>query len=340
MLELTNDCNLACPICYAGSGHTKTTPWQGREDVRKGLQYLAEQARHANLLLSGGEPTLCNYLPEVIADGLSLGFSFFQLNTNGLRLAAEPGYGRRLREAGLATVFLQFDSMEDEACQIIRGRSLLQEKKQAIENCAEAGLGVVLVPTLLRGVNDQQIKGIIDYALSCAPVVRGVHLQPCSAFGRTLATMPGKITMPELLNLLTTYPDSPFQTEDFRPPGGHSLCALQGEFYLDQGRLVPRRQEATPCCCSKHNVVTKSAFIAGRWRGAPETGDGDSWTQMAEEIRSSTFTISAKLFQDWSDIDLKRLQNCSLHVLNRDFKRIPFCAWNLTSRSGQRLKTR
>ena len=57
-----------------------------------------------NIQLSGGEPTLREDLPEIIWLGRQKGFTFFQLNTNGIRLAAEPDYAKSLKAAGLNTV--------------------------------------------------------------------------------------------------------------------------------------------------------------------------------------------------------------------------------------------
>ena len=60
-------------------------------------------------------------LPEIIHMGREKGFTFFQLNTNGIRLAQEAGYSRKLKKAGLNTVFLQFDGVTDDVYQTLRG---------------------------------------------------------------------------------------------------------------------------------------------------------------------------------------------------------------------------
>ncbi len=51
-------------------------------------------------------------LPEIVRLGRERGFSFFQLNTNGLRLASEKGYAEELRAAGVSCAFLQFDGLQ------------------------------------------------------------------------------------------------------------------------------------------------------------------------------------------------------------------------------------
>lgn len=123
-------------------------------------------------------------LPEIIRLGRKKGFGFFQLNTNGLRLAAEPGYAKALREAGLDTVFLQFDGLDDRVYQILRGRPLLEEKRRALEACAAAGLGAVLVPVIAPGVNEGQGGG--NYPLRSGAYARrpGGAFSAISYFGR------------------------------------------------------------------------------------------------------------------------------------------------------------
>ena len=97
-----------------------------------------------NIQLSGGEPTVRDDLPKIIAMGHSMGFKFIQLNTNGIRLASDLSYVEKLKEAGLASVFLQFDGTKDEIYRAIRGRNLLETKMQAIRNCEQQDLGVIL----------------------------------------------------------------------------------------------------------------------------------------------------------------------------------------------------
>ena len=77
---------------------------------------------HIVIQLSGGEPTVREDLPEIIRLARSYGFGFVQINTNGLRLSEDPAYARQLREAGLSSVFLQFDGTRDEIYRKLRGR--------------------------------------------------------------------------------------------------------------------------------------------------------------------------------------------------------------------------
>ncbi len=182
LLELTRRCNLECPVCYASAGKCGDDP--NIEDIKRQYDFLMAHGGPFNIQLSGGEPTLREDLPEIIWLGRQKGFTFFQLNTNGIRLAAEPDYAKSLKAAGLNTVFLQFDGMSDAVYEALRGRPLLREKLAAIESCAAAGLGIVLVPVIAPGVNEEEAGGILRLAMTRMPYVRGVHVQPLSYVGQ------------------------------------------------------------------------------------------------------------------------------------------------------------
>ncbi len=223
------------------------------------LAGLRRVAGACNLQLSGGEPTMRADLPEIIAAAAGLGFGLVQLNTNGLRLGSEPGYAQRLAQAGLQSVFLQFDG-PDEACRVLRGRPLLAHKLRALDACAGAGLGVVLVPTLLRGVNERFLGAIVRLAVARMPVVRGVHFQPAASFGRFPGRMreADRLTLPEVLTLLVEQSGGQLRAQDFHPPGcEHERCSFSGRFAMLDGRLTPL---AGGGCCEPGPLTPGQAF--------------------------------------------------------------------------------
>ncbi len=134
-------------------------------------------------------------LPEMIHMGREKGFTFFQLNTNGIRLAQEAGYARKLKKAGRIRLFLQFDGVTDDVYEILRGRAMMELKRKGGINCSEAELGIALVPVIAPGVNDMQVGDILKFGLDHMPFVRGVHFQPISYFGRCSRSAP-KIPSP------------------------------------------------------------------------------------------------------------------------------------------------
>lgn len=353
LLEVTQRCNLGCPVCFAGAGGEAGDP--DIATVESWYRRLLASGGHCNIQLSGGEPTLRDDLPELIALGRSLGFSYFQLNTNGLRLATDPRYGLRLKRTGLSCVFLQFDGLDDTVYAKIRGKPLLDIKKAAIARCAELGLGVVLVPTLVPGINTAQIGRLVEFAVGLMPAVRGVHFQPVSYFGRypQPPADADRFTLPELMRALEAQTGGKMKTGDFRPSGARNaycafhanyLAAADGELKLLNGG------EGKGCCRpvpAADGVRKARSFVARRWSAAggsrtdsPPCCPGvatDSLDAFLDTVDKRTLCVSAMAFQDCGTIDLARLKDCPLHVLHPDGRLIPFCAYNLTDRQGRPL---
>jgi 7,8-dihydro-6-hydroxymethylpterin dimethyltransferase len=350
LLEVTGRCDLRCSFCFADAGRT-VEPDPDIATIKTWYERLLEAGGPYVVQLSGGEPTLRDDLPEIITLGRSLGFDFIQLNTNGLRLADDPSYVERLKEAGLGCVFLQFDGMTDGVYQEIRGRPLLNHKLLAIERCASHGIGVVLVPTLVRGINMHQAGRIIDFAIEHVPAVRGVHFQPVSYFGRYPGGPPQeeRITIPEVIREIELQTRGAIKAENIKPSGGqNSYCSFNGNFVLmPDGELKPWTfNDPNASCCKQQRAdegAKKSQRFVARYWSAPEksnccTGKGPSlggWDIFIERASTHSLCISGMAFQDAWNLDLDRLKECCVHVLHPDGRIIPFCAYNLTDSKGR-----
>jgi 7,8-dihydro-6-hydroxymethylpterin dimethyltransferase len=359
LLELTARCDLGCPVCFAGAGAGGAVPADpDLTQIERWYRRLLEAGGPFNIQLSGGEPCLRDDLPEIIPLGRSLGFTFFQLNTNGLRLARDAGYLARLVAAGLSTVFLQFDGTDDAIYAQLRGRRLLAQKQAALEQCARAGVGVVLVPTLVPGVNTDNIGAILSLALQQAPAVRGVHFQPVSYFGRypQPPTDADRFTLPEVIRAIETQTHGAIQSGSFAPPGGeNALCSFHGNFVqMPGGELIPLTRhddEAAGCCAptpAREGAARSRAFVARHWaapapQAGPQAAPGPSfgeWDVFLARAQTHTFCISGMAFQDAWTLDLERLRDCYIHTASPDDRLIPFCAYNLTDQSGRALYRR
>ncbi len=344
LLELTNRCNLRCPVCFASAGDQRPKDLT-LEQIATQYDYLMDHGGPFNIQLSGGEPTMRDDLDQIIAMGREKGFSFFQLNTNGLRLADEDGYAAHLAEAGVSTVFLQFDGLEDEIYRTLRGVPLVDRKLRAIENCKKAGLPVVLVPTLAPGVNDHALGDILRFALERAPHVRGVHIQPISYFGRCGLEAPEKrLTIPAVLQRIEAQTKGLMQVTDFGGGGAESpYCSFHASFLRrEDGSLkaLPRRR--SQCCCVKSSDARD--FVSQQWSGKAAFCDGDEATSALDEFLQQTvertFTVSGMVFQDAYNLDLDRLRRCYICEADSVHGMVPFCAYNLTDTNGRSLYRR
>jgi len=274
ILEVTSRCDQGCRICYADSG--KTGADAPMPLIAGWFRRLADNRNFCNIQLSGGEPTLRDDLPAVVALGRQAGFDFIQLNTNGLRLGQDPAFTRALRDAGLSSVFLQFDSPDDAVNAQLRGRAgATRHKLAAIEACAACGLGVVLVPTLVPGLNTSQIGAILNLALAHSPTVRGVHFQPISYFGRYPENPQdeARLTIPEIIRAIQTQTNGLISADTFCPPGcENALCSFHGNYVVLPGgelKTITRHKEDACCCkpainaCSRPSAIIESCSTSG-----------------------------------------------------------------------------
>lgn len=349
LMEVTSRCDLGCPVCFAESGTDGTDV--PLEQISGWYDMLLDKGGPFNIQLSGGEPTTRDDLPEIVAMGRKKGFSFFQLNTNGLRISRDLPYLRRLAEAGLNTVFLQFDGLRRETGLALRGRNVAEEKKAAVRNCREAGLGVVLVPTVCRSVNDGELGDILKYAASQMPTVRGVHFQPISFFGRASGLDPekGRITIPELLHAIEEQTGGRLKAADFLPGGAeHPLCSFHAAYTVQNGKWTLQRAEAPSCCCGTTSDAARKK-VASQWSAPAEPqesaccGEGcelDALDDFLRQRRYETLAISGMAFQDSWTVDLERLCRCYIHVVSPRGTLVPFCAYNLTAEDGSALHRR
>ncbi len=184
-VDLTNRCNLTCPVCFANANVAGYLYEPGIEQVRRMLQALRDERPAAGRIVqfSGGEPTIHPQFFEICAMARDMGFSHVQAATNGIMLS-DPEFAQRARENGLSTVYLQFDGVTDEVYRRTRGAPLLDKKLACIENCRRAGIKICFVPTLVKGVNDHQVGDIVRMALANIDTVSAISFQPVAFTGR------------------------------------------------------------------------------------------------------------------------------------------------------------
>ncbi|ADP77010.1 Radical SAM domain protein [Methanothermus fervidus DSM 2088] len=238
LIDVTNRCNLRCPTCFANAATSGYLYEPSYEEIRKMLRLLRNNKPVPTpaIQYAGGEPTVRKDILELIKLAREEGFTHVQIATNGLKLGKDPSFPKKLRNAGLNTVYLQFDGVTSDPYITLRGKDLLPIKLDAIENCRKAGLGIVLVPTLVKGVNDHEIGDIIKFAIDNHDVIRGITFQPVSFTGRTHSNdvEEGRITIPDFMKLVEKQTEGMITVDDFYPassvvPISELIEALEGE---------------------------------------------------------------------------------------------------------------
>lgn len=265
-IDITNNCNFRCPTCFANSNLKESGYKPSFETVEKMMDTLRNQDPPCEAIqFSGGEPTMRNDFLEMVKLARKKGFIHIQVATNGKKLADDPDYAKKLFDADLDTVYLQFDGVTPEPYKKLRGFNALPVKLKAIENLHKNGRRphAVLVPTLVKGLNDLQVGDIIRFASENIDVVRGINFQPVAFTGRIEKEelLQQRITIAELLSLLEEQTSSEFQIDDFLPVTSfspfvdflqktnpetkfpkictHPACGAWSFAFKDKNRMIP-----------------------------------------------------------------------------------------------------
>lgn len=258
-IVLTNRCDLVCWYCFFYSGRVGYVYEPKFEEIEEMVKILkAERPISCNAVqLTGGEPCLREDLIEIIKMVRANGIDHVQLNTNGIRLSQDPGLAQRVREAGCNTVYLSFDGLTEKT-----NPKNHWEIPQTIENCKKAGMGIVLVPTVINSINDHELGDILKFGFKNIDIIRGVNFQPVSLVGMMPREerMRYRITIPDVIKRVEEQTDGAITMEDFFPVpaamaisefveslvgrpmydlSSHFACGAATYVFSDRGNLVP-----------------------------------------------------------------------------------------------------
>ena len=260
-IDMTNRCNLTCPVCFASANQSRSVSEPTYDMVVEMMQSLRNLHPYpaTALQFTGGEPTLHPEFFKLTRKAREMGFSHIQIATNGITLA-DRTFAERAAEAGLHTLYLQFDGLDDALYRKLRAEPLLEKKLKTIENCREFGMKICLVPTIVNGTNRDQVPKIFNFAAQNADVISGISYQPVTFTGRIsrhelenkrytlgdlahdIAAVSGADIERDFQPLNTVAPLSRMlQTLDGKPkirPSCHSDCAFGSYFFVTPDRQV------------------------------------------------------------------------------------------------------
>lgn len=264
-IDVTNRCNQKCPVCFANASASGYLYEPSIEQLREMMQMLKDEKPIScpAVQFSGGEPTMRDDIVDIVKMAQKFDFAQIQMATNGIKLAKDQKLCKDLNDAGLNTVYLQFDGVTEKPYQINRGYNALPIKLKAIENCRKEGFtSITLVPTLAKGVNDDQVGDILRFAANNVDVVRSVNFQPISFTGRINKEerMEKRVTIPYLLDLIKEQTNGEITAEDFYPIpfvvpfshfdaaqknkpciefSVHPHCGAGTYIYIENGKMIP-----------------------------------------------------------------------------------------------------
>ena len=280
IIDVTNRCNLNCPICFANANAQGRIVEYTYDEVVKIMEHFSRQKPFPPAIaqFSGGEPTLHPRIIDILHKAKELGFPHRMLNTNGIRMAKDIEFVRQIKEADCGATYLSWDGFGADLYKKIRGIDLTNIKQKTIDNCREVGLdGIMLVMTVVNNVNNDQVKAVIEYARDNNDIIAGVIFQPVSLSGR--------IGMEDLMNL--RYTSSDLVEEITKATDGKITqfypLALTGKFTA----LISWFEDIAQWSMTAHEDcgwATIASFDEGGWKGLEEYFDVVAVINVANEI--------------------------------------------------------
>lgn len=355
VVEITEHCNLRCPVCYAESGPERQTHRSLAEVEAMLDAVVANEGEPDVVQLSGGEPTLHPDFFAILDAAKARPIRHLMINTNGLRIAREPAFVERLAtyKPGIE-IYLQFDSLHDSVLQQMRGADLAAIHDKALANLEAAGISTTLVMTVKRGVNDEEIGEVIQHGLQYR-CVRGVTLQPVSEVGRTPdeAAARQRLTVSEIRRRIAEQ-SGVFTQDDIVPvPCNPDTLAMGYALKLGESiepltrHLGPEALLAGPrntIVFERDPAMKEAVFKLFSTNHSPESQANCLSALLcclpaiaAPDLGyENVFRVLIVQFMDAHNLDLRALKKSCIHFAQPDGKLIPFEAYNLFYRGAER----
>ena len=355
LVEVTDHCNLRCPICYADSGPHRPG-FRDLATIERMLDAVVTNEGEPDVVqISGGEPTLHPDFFAILDAARERPIRHLMVNTNGLRIAREPEFVERL--AGYMPgfeLYLQFDSLRDEVHQELRGAKLGEIRRRALENLNRHDISTTLVVTVKKGLNDGELGEIIDFALQ-QPCVRGVTFQPIQHAGRAEGFDPAsnRLTLTEVRRRIIEQ-SAHFEGKDLIPvpcnPDSLAMAyALKlGDQVVPLTGMIP---EDTLINAGRNTIVVErdealrdQVFKLFATNQSPE-GQACSLSDLlcclpqvqapAELGYRNVFRALIMAFIDAHSFDLRAVKKSCVHIAQPDGRIIPFDTFNLFYRDDR-----
>jgi uncharacterized radical SAM superfamily Fe-S cluster-containing enzyme len=366
IVEVTEECNLNCPTCIVNKRHPDFLPV---ESFTRLLDNLVEsEGRLENLTLSGGEATLHPRLWDLIDAADRPEIARVSIATNGLRIAEDEEFCRRLKEKNVY-VLLQWDGFDDDIYQKLRGAELLEIKERALANLVNHGVTMQLICAAAAGINDHQLGRIVQLMLDHENIL-SLGIQPMALpayLAQEKDAALEHITIPGVIRALAEQVPGLLRKEDFIPlPCPNPECvSLTYLLRLDNGGYAPfprftdmknhlgllsqsatiepgpeteeSLQDIINELWSSAGEVPDSECISGALRRALEeifakSKDQRDKMRMAERQAKSIFIHH---YMDPHTFDLARAFKCCHHYIRADGKIMPMCAFNMFHRKNE-----
>lgn len=316
-IVVTNRCDFSCWYCFFYAERFGYVFEPSIDQIRSMVRIAKSLKPIAcnGVQLTGGEPALREDLIEIIKAVKGEGIKHLQLNTNGIKLAKDPSFAQEVKRAGVDAVYLSFDGLDAET-----NPKNHREIPKILENCRKAQLDLVLVPTIIRNVNDHQLGDMVRFAAKNINIVRSLSIQPVSFIGKMSKKELKKyrITIPGCIKAIEEQTNGEISREDFYPmPSSLAITqfveALTGE---PQYTFTPHF-----ACGAVTTVFTEGEKLIPITRFVDAEGLLEYMAEKAEEIKRSRFK-KIKIFKSF--LELRRFFDLSKAPKSFDVSKLLF----------------
>lgn len=333
LVEVTNACNLACPVCYSDARGDRKMPLEVFKAYM--LRLIERKGGLDSVQLTGGEAALHPEFWEMIAFLHQQPVKKIYLPTNGIAFATPATAERCAPFRDKLMVLLQYDGSESGTNRAMRNANTVRVREQVIEHLAQAGVSMQLTMTITGGVNDHEVGSVIGIAMQHSHI-KVVALQPVTYSGRyTLAQDPmERMTLSDCVKAVAAQLTRRTATADFKPiPCSHPNCGWITLFvrrfgltanltrHIDLERAMDRVSNRTLLNSQELRSVVGTARAGllekvSLWAGR-------------NLIRSQdVFAVAIKPFMDRFNYDQDRISNCCHHLLDTRGDPVSFCEYN------------
>lgn len=352
VVEITDRCNLTCPTCYAMS-----SPHYGThrtvEEVERMLDIIvANEGQPDVVQISGGEPTIHPNFFEILDIAKKKPIRHLMVNTNGIRIAKDKEFAKRLASyMPDFELYLQWDSFKPSALETLRGKNLVEDRMKALEHLNELNLSTTFVVTLQKGLNDDEIGAVIDFALK-QKCCRGVTFQPTQIAGRNEHFNPAtdRITLTEVRRKILEQ-TTVFQPNDLVPVPCNPDALVMGYALKLNNQVLPLTRYIDPAVLldnTKRNTIVYEQDAALKDQLVQIFSTGISVDRVDENMKQllcclpeiyapglgydNLFRIIIMRFIDAWDFDVRAIKKSCVHIVHKDGRIIPFETMNLLYR--------
>ncbi|MFD2673483.1 radical SAM protein [Marinicrinis sediminis] len=354
LIEVTDRCNLECPICYANSSPHREQ-FRSLQVIESMLDAVVANEKEPDVVqISGGEPTIHPEFFAILDAAKARPIRHLMINTNGIKIAQDREFVRKLAAymPGIE-IYLQFDSLEPHVLKELRGADLSMIREKALYHLNEFGLSTTLVVTVKRGLNDDQLGSILNYAIQ-QPAVRGVTFQPIQEAGRLDQYDPGehRLTLSEVRTKILEQSDL-FDSDDLIPVPCHP-DALAMAYALKLGEeVLPLTGLLPPDMLLEGGrntiVFEQDAELRAKMNQlfslsqTPESTPSSLRELLcclpkveapASLSYENVFRVLIMQFMDARDLDIRSVKRSCVHIAHPDGRIIPFDTYNLFYRDG------